>query len=94
MDADPAVPVVRPVYALIAVPTVTESPVPKLPFVIVKVPFEIVAVAPLADVTTVFFEILGTSVVVPPVTTVLKVALVTTVLAVTGFKVLLVAPAV
>jgi hypothetical protein len=38
--------------------------------------------------------ILGISVVVPPVTTVLKVASVTTVFAVTGFKVLFVVPAV
>ena len=37
---------------------------------------------------------MGISVVLPPVTTVLKVASVTTVLAVTGFNVLFVAPAV
>lgn len=94
MVDEPDTPVLRVVYALIAVPTVTESPVPKDPSVIVNVQLATEAVAPLAEVTTVFFEILGTSVVVPPVTTVLNVALVTTVLAVTGFNVLFVDPAV
>ncbi len=60
-------------YASIAVPTVTESPVEKLPFVKVKTPVEIEAVAPDAEVTTVFFEIFGIAVLVPPVTTVLAV---------------------
>lgn len=92
--AEPETPVVKLVYASIAVPTVTESPVPKLPSVIVNVPLLYAAVAPEAEVTTVFFVIFGIEVFEPPVTTVLKVAPVTTVLAVTGFKVLFVVPAV
>lgn len=36
--AEPEAPVEREVYASIAVPTVTESPVPKLPLVMVNVP--------------------------------------------------------
>ena len=72
-------PVVNDVYAAIAVPTVTLSPVVTLPSLIVNIPLEYVALAAVALVTTVFFEILGTFVVEPPVTTVFLVTPVTTV---------------
>ena len=57
-------------YAAIVVPAVTESPVEKLPFVIVKTPFEIAALAPEALVTTVLAVTGVILVVLPPVTTV------------------------
>lgn len=50
-----------------------------LPSEIVNIPFVYVAFAAIAEVTTVFFEILGISVVDPPVTTVFLVTPVTTV---------------